>query len=155
MKKFILAVSSLAALLISPAASQDILALHPAYTEPSVALQPAIEGTWSFDSFPKETVAFRKAGDNFYILRAHSEGKASDFEAVFTRLGRVLLLDLFPIVPDTIGNSLFRKQILPAHSLYRVTLEKDSLRIAALNIKRVFSSSPDRQKRANRSKNLA
>jgi len=133
MKKSILAASYLAALLISPAASQDIRSLHAGYTEPSVTLQPVIEGTWSSDAFPQETLSFEKAGDNFYFLRYSEKGKTSQFEAVFTRLGKVLLLDIFPIVPETIGNALYRTQILPAHSLYRVQLEKDSFRIASLS----------------------
>ena len=132
MKKVVLAVFCLAAALISPAAAQDILAFHPAYAEPAAVLQPAIEGTWSVDAFPEQTLSFEKAGDNFYLLRHIEEGRTAEFEAVFTRIGKVLLLDLWPVLPETIGTAVARKQILPAHSLWRVRLEKDSCRIASL-----------------------
>jgi hypothetical protein len=133
MKKVILAGFCLAALVISPAASQDIFTFYPPYTEPSVVPQPTIEGKWSSDAFPRDTFSFEKAGDNFYFLRYNEGGETSQFEAVFTSLGQVLLLDLFPSVPDTIGNWLFRKHVLPAHSFYRVKLEKDSFRIASFS----------------------
>lgn len=140
MTKIILAVSCLTALLISPAAPQDILAFQPAYTEPSVVPQPTIEGAWSADVSPHETFAFDKAGDNFYLLRHTEQGKTSEFEAVFTRLGEVLLMDLLPIIPDTIGTSVSRGLILPAHSLFRVKLEKDAFRIAPLGYAWFYSN---------------
>lgn len=133
MKKAILALFCLAVFMINPAASQDILALHPAYTEPDAVLLPAIEGTWSSDAFSQDTLSFEKAGDNFYFMRYEEKGNASRFEAVFSRLGKMFLLDIFPVVPDAIGNWFFRKQVLATHSLYRVTLEKDAFRIASLD----------------------
>lgn len=132
MKKIILAMSCVASLLISSAPAQDILALHPAFTEPSAVLPSMIEGTWGSDLFAQETVSFEKAGDNFYVMRENEQGRTSLFEAVFTRLGETLILDLFPIIPDTIGTSDSRKMTLPAHLLCRVNLEKDALRVASL-----------------------
>jgi Domain of unknown function (DUF4185) len=132
-RQVILAASTLTAFVIGSASPQDILTLRPAYTEPSAVLVPMIEGTWLVDLSTRETIAFRKAGDNFYFLQLEEEGLASRFEAVFTNIGKELILDVLPVVPDAIGGPTFRKHLLQAHSLYRVTLTEDSLRISGLD----------------------
>ena len=123
----------LTAFLIGSASPQDILALQPAYTEPSAVLVPMIEGRWLIDSSTQEVISFRKAGDNFYFLELEEEGRTSRFEGVFMNIGKDLILDIFPVVPDAIGGTFFRKHLLQAHSLYRVTLTEDSLRISGLD----------------------
>ena len=116
-----------------PSVAQDVLSYHPAFFEGEAVLLPEIAGAWEIDLFGQDTVSFQRAGDNFYLVRVHSEGPSPRYEGVFTRIGNSVLLDLLPILTDSIGSGDYRKQLLEVHSLFRVTVDKDALHLASPN----------------------
>jgi len=114
------------------AVAQDIRTLYPVYSECGAVLMPAAEGVWVAHIFEKETISISRAGDNFYHVR-YSPAEASLFEAVFTRVGDVTLLELYPVIPDGVSNEFLRTHLVPSHSLCRVKFDKDTLELAPLN----------------------
>jgi hypothetical protein len=112
--------------------AQDVLTFHPLYTERDAILQPTAEGTWLTDFWGPYTVEIRKVGDNFYHVRTTLAQKSTLYEGVFTRSGETLMLDLLPVVSDSLGDEMFRRRIVAVHTPYRVILERDTLRLAAL-----------------------
>ena len=117
----------------TPLSAQDVLSLYPLFTERDAVLKPSLEGIWAIELFGGDTLSIQKAGDNFYHLRYVSGREPSSFEGGLVHVGNDLLLDLYPVVPDTIGNDYYREHLVKAHTLYRARLEKDTLRLAPLN----------------------
>lgn len=111
--------------------AQDVLSLHPLFAESDAVLEPAVEGRWSFEIFGIDTLLLEKVGDNFYHLRLPARSIRSWGEAVFTRVGDLLMMDLLPIMPESIGD--IRKNLIQAHSCYRVTIDVDTMRLAGIS----------------------
>ena len=120
-------------LTIHPLRAQEVLSLNPIFSERDAVLIPEFEGDWVLRSYERDTVSIQKTGDNFYHFRYVSDGESSVFEAGLVQLGSVLLLDLYPLVPDTLGNSFYRERAIGAHTSCKVSIEKDALRLAPLN----------------------
>jgi hypothetical protein len=120
-------------LLVNTLSGQEVRTLHPIFFERDAVLMPAAEGDWVLPSPESETVSIRKAGDNFYHLRYAAGGVSSLFEAGFIRVGNMPVLDLCPVIADTVGNSYYKEHLMGAHSSFRVSLENDTLRLASLN----------------------
>ncbi len=110
-------------------AAQKVLSLHPLFTEQTAVLVPGIEGTWYITQF-EQAIRFEKAGDNFYQLTYGSETNPSLFEAVFVRIGEQLFLDLQGSLPDTLGESDYRDGFLSGHSVYKLSMHKDTLHLS-------------------------
>jgi hypothetical protein len=123
---------------ITPLSAQEVSSLYSIFSERGAVLMPEIEGDWVLESFEPETVSFLKAGDNFYQMRYVSGGVSSLFEAGFIRVGNRLLLDLCPVISDTVGNSYYKEHLLGAHSLAGVSLQNDTLRLAGLSYRWFF-----------------
>lgn len=118
--------------LLSKAQSQEVLALHPLYTEQTAVLIPEIEGLWNIPDF-NMTVSFEKAGDNFYRLEYGSETNVSTFEAVFVKIKDEMYLDLTGVMSDTLGDDVYRNSFVTVHSLYKIQMSKDTLQLYETN----------------------
>jgi hypothetical protein len=103
--------------------------LHPFYTEDDVVFSEALPGVWIDDS--GETCKFTKSGDNYYELLILDD-EPQRFEARLIDLGGVTFLDLYP---KPLGKeiNLYPENFVPAHTLARVTIGKDSISIAMMD----------------------
>src|SRR5262245_32579352 len=104
--------------------------LHPFYTEKDVVFNEALLGVWMED--PDGGICqFTKSGDNFYEFLIVGE-KPERYEARLFELGGATYLDLYP---KPLGNEidLYPENFVPAHSLLRVTIAKDSISIAIMD----------------------
>jgi hypothetical protein len=73
------------------------------------------------------TITFQPTGDNFYRLKYGTESNPSNFEAVFVKINGQLFLDLAGSLPDRLGDGEYRNAFIPAHTIYKVKIIKDSL----------------------------
>jgi hypothetical protein len=103
--------------------------LHPFFTDKDVVFNEALLGVWMDDSGAK--CKFTKSGDNHYELLIMDE-KPARFEARLIDLGGATFLDLYP---KPLGEeiNLYPENFVPAHSLARVTIDKDSISIAMMD----------------------
>ena len=103
--------------------------LHPFFTDEDVVFNEALLGVWLSDSGAK--CLFTKSGDNHYELLYVDEGPAR-FEARLIELGGATFLDLYP---KPLGKEidLYPANLVPAHTLARVTIGKESISIAMMD----------------------
>ena len=118
---------------ITSTSAQDVLSINPLFMEHDAVLMPELEGEWRFELFEEDTIIIKKIGDNFYHLRYLSGEAPSLFECGIVRIGNDLLLDLLPILSETIENDYYKEHFLSAHSFYRIKLEGDTFHLALLN----------------------
>jgi hypothetical protein len=111
---------------LSAGYSQDVLSLHPLFTEQDAVLISGIEGTWDIPAFDM-TVSFQRAGDNFYLVKYGSVNNPSTFEAVFVKIRDEVYLDLTGIMSDTLGDEDYRSSFLNTHTFYKIRMSKDTL----------------------------
>lgn len=122
-----------------------VRSLHPLFDKEDLVYEPALVGTWA-EKDRKNTWTFTKSGDKAYSLvyyeqehgspRMESKGESAEFTAHLGRLGKFTFLDLFPEERDEYGNTrntLYNLHILPAHTIWRVWLEGQVLRLALLD----------------------
>jgi len=102
--------------------------LHPFFTDRDVVFDEALLGVWKDDS--DGACKFTKSGDNHYELLIMDE-KPARYEARLIELGGATFLDLYP-KPLSGEVDLYPGNIVPAHSLARVTIGKDSISIATM-----------------------
>ena len=102
--------------------------LHPYFTDKDIVFNEALLGVWIDDS--GGTCKFTKSGDNHYELLIMEE-KPARFEARLIELGGENFLDLYP-KPLNGEVDLYPSNIVPAHSLARATIDKDSISIAIM-----------------------
>jgi hypothetical protein len=103
--------------------------LHPFFTDKDIVFNESLLGVWIDDS--GGTCKFTKSGDNYYELLVMGE-KPTRFEARLIEVGGATFLDLYP-KPLGEALDLYPSNIVPAHSLARVTIAKDSISIAMLD----------------------
>jgi hypothetical protein len=113
--------------------AQKVLTVQPVFSEPDALLNDEVIGSWQLDLFGIDTLTFEKAGDNFYYLYFSSQNTMPQFEAVFTRISNLLLLDLSPVIPDSIIGALQNDNVIKAHSVVRVSTQGDTLHLALMN----------------------
>jgi hypothetical protein len=104
--------------------------LHPFYTDKDIVFNEDLLGLWIDD--PDGGICnFTKSGDNFYELLIVGE-KPERFEARLFEIGGVTFLDLYP-KPLGDETSLYPENFVPAHSLARVTIARDTLTISMMD----------------------
>ena len=104
--------------------------LQPLYTDKDTLFDPALVGTWEGK---EESWLIRRSEGNFYQLTVKpAKGAPATFEGRLVELGTARFLDLYPGEPD-IQNDLYKMHLVPAHSISRIRLERDTLRVAMLD----------------------
>jgi len=103
--------------------------LHPFFTDQDVVFNEALLGVWISDSGKK--CLFTRSGDKHYEL-LYVEDESARFEAQLVELGGATFFDLYPKPLDK-GNGFYFANLVPAHTLARVTIGKDSISIALMN----------------------
>jgi len=127
-----------------------VASLLPLFEDSYLVAEPGLIGTWKAAE-GADTWTFEKAGGNEYLLvqkQAQFDldhvggqpskkvpGDAARFRARLGSLGGNLFLDLYPADEDnpTAHNDLLNAHLIPAHTLARVWLAKDSLKIIFLD----------------------
>ncbi|MCI0389724.1 MAG: hypothetical protein MOB07_13310 [Acidobacteria bacterium] len=103
--------------------------LHPFFIDEDIVFNDELLGEWINDS--GEKCKFTKSGANQYEFLFVDEEPAP-FKARLVELDGVMYLDLFPKDSDrSIGPYL--ANIVPAHTLARVTITEDSFSIAMMD----------------------
>jgi hypothetical protein len=103
--------------------------LHPFYTDKDIIFNEALLGVWMDDS--GGTCKFTKSGDNYYDLLVLNDEPVR-FEARLIDLGGVTFLDLYP---KPLGKeiNLYPEHFVPAHTLARVTIARDTISISLMD----------------------
>lgn len=118
--------------------------LNPLYTEADLVLDNGLLGSWVEEE--GDRWKFERSVGNSYTLTYQEMGMDSDppeepgkpakFEAHLVRLGDDLFMDLYPDShPDgfDIENELLAWHLVPAHSISRIWIDKDAIRIGLLD----------------------
>jgi hypothetical protein len=129
-----------------------VVSLLPLFDDGYLVSEPGLLGTWkTVDS--ADTWTFEKAeGLEYLLIQRQAEyvlekvpgeerppkkvpGDTVRFRARLGRLGVGLFLDLVPAEKDNpvVHNDLYNAHMIPGHTLARVLLDKDSLRIIFLD----------------------
>src|SRR5262245_30726772 len=103
--------------------------LHPFFTDEDIVFNETLLGRWISDS--GENCLFTKSGESNYGL-LYMDGGPTRFEARLIELGGATFLDLSP-KPLSKEIDLYPANLVPAHTLARVTISKDSIAIAMMN----------------------
>ncbi len=111
---------------------QDLRTLNPVFTEQTATLIKEVEGEWFFKALDTR-ISIKKAGENFYHFIYGNDKKRSVFEAVFSTCNKGIILDLAPILPDTLADDFFRESFQTTHHLFKVDTGDSMLFISGLN----------------------
>jgi len=103
--------------------------LHPFFTEKDIVFNESLLGVWIKDS--GEKCKFTKAGDDHYEL-LYVDEEPMWFEARLIDLGGATFLDLYPKLPSK-HIDVDTGSFVPAHTLARVAIGKDSISIAFMD----------------------
>ena len=133
-------VFAIAATLAERVDAQDILSLCSPFADRDARVLTKVEGTWCIDSADGDTLSIKRVGDNFYSVRYVSARQPSLFEGMFGRVGDDIMLDLLPVVPDTMGNEYARKHLITAHTLFKMNIGTETLGLAPMNYRWFYDS---------------
>jgi hypothetical protein len=129
-----------------------VVSLLPLFDDGYLVSEPGLLGTWKVAD-DADTWTFEKAEGMEYLLTQSQAqydleksvgsgtpakkvpGDTVRFQARLGRLGAGLFLDLVPAEKDNpvVHNDLYNAHMIPGHTLARVWLDKDSLRIVFLD----------------------
>jgi hypothetical protein len=125
-----------------------VISLLPLFDDGYLVSEPGLLGTWKTAN-DANTWAFEKADELEYLLTQRQTeyelekspeprkvpGDTVRFRARLGRLGAGLFLDLIPEGKGNpvVRNDLYNAHMIPGHTLARVWLDKDSLRIIFLD----------------------
>ena len=117
---------------------QQIVSLHPLYTEEDLVSEPALEGFWVLEGNGEFAMIKATGSDSYQITYTMTEifkgGGESQYEAHLVRLGDHLFLDIFP--DERAMEELSDKQvgypIIWGHTFLRIEIEEDVLRVTFL-----------------------
>jgi len=103
--------------------------LHPFFTDKDVVFDNALLGAWVNDSGDK--CLFTKSGADHYEL-LFVDDSSSRFEARLIELGGVKFLDLYPKTQGR-NSDPCPPNFVPAHTIARLTIDKDSISMAMMD----------------------
>jgi len=125
-----------------------VVSLLPLFDDGYLVSEPGLLGTWQVKG-DADTWTFEMADGMEYLLTQRQveydlekypeskkvPGDTVRFKARLGRLGAGLFLDLIPAEKDNpvVHNDLYNAHMIPGHTLARVWLDKDSLRIIFLD----------------------
>ncbi|MBI3492985.1 MAG: hypothetical protein HY047_14580 [Acidobacteria bacterium] len=104
-----------------------VLSLQPAYDDASVAFDEALAGQWE-NADDQTSATIEQAQWRSYKITYTDRFAARTFQGNLTKIGTASYLDLTEIR----GND-FGPYLVPAHGLFRVTLDGDTLTAADLD----------------------
>ena len=118
-----------------------VTSIHPLYTEKDLVFMPELLGIWRGEDEDEDLWIFEQSGKNAYELTikesVESKGiqeyeETGIYESHLVKLGKFLFLDLYP---DERIIEEFEDEIhlVPTHSIWRIWIEKDVIRLAWLD----------------------
>jgi hypothetical protein len=110
------------------------VSLSPLYTEEQLVTVPGLVGTWGSDDDGKEQmVVTREAGRSYRAIFFEGEDQPTSFEVHLVRIDETLYWDMTPD-PEEVDDNGYEPYLVPAHALFRVSLEGDTLMLDALDM---------------------
>ena len=104
-----------------------VVSLHPVYDPETIGFDAALVGAWVGDE-DTSTVTFDRGEWHSYHITIVDGSKTTKLSARLTRVGDLQLLDVSPLdgidIPDL---------QIPVHAIYRITVDGDTVSVAALN----------------------
>lgn len=111
--------------------------LQPLFTEADVDFDPTLVGSWA-DEKGDVSFTFEKSGKTGYRLTVTEKEAERDvsgiFESHLVRLGGFQFLDFYPEPPE-IGDCFYKFHLMRAHTIARVWVEREHVRLALFNSK--------------------
>jgi len=128
-----------------------VVSLHPLFTKVDAVAEPALVGLWAAED-GEGTWVFQESGENSYDLLSTENGKTAKFRAHLGRLGESLFLDisLISFTEAGVTDSLPLIHLIPAHTIWRIWIEGDVLRLAILDVRVLKNASTDETARIAR-----
>jgi hypothetical protein len=105
--------------------------LHAIYTEKDLVFDTGLLGTWT-DKEGKNRMVFVRSGEKAYDLYYTEDGDSRRFEARLAQVGEYRFLDLRPAEPGMM-NGFYQMHLIRAHTIARVWIEANVLRLAFLD----------------------
>ncbi|MBI3005004.1 MAG: hypothetical protein HYY49_06260 [Ignavibacteriales bacterium] len=104
--------------------------LHPLYSDKTLVFDQNLVGSWVDQDSSMWT--FIQTGQKSYELVYTEKGSPGRFKAHLVKLGKFVFLDLFPEEP-VLQNGFYKFHLVPVHSILRVWIEENTLRMAMLD----------------------
>jgi hypothetical protein len=112
-----------------------VVSLQPFYTKLDLEADPGLAGTWK-DQEGDVSFTFEEGEKKEYTMvikeREGGQETSGEFEARLMRLGGTWFIDLFP-KNSSGGNEFYRSFFFRGHSIARVELGQDSMKMAFMN----------------------
>lgn len=114
--------------------------INPFYTDGAVTDAPAVHGEWYLTAEGDDDVSgiYQKAWVfSKGAIKTFKKGVGSTLDATYFKVEGALFVDLFPGEPDEgmRPNSWWTAHVLPVHSMCKVDLAGDTLRLIPLDIR--------------------
>lgn len=109
-----------------------IPSLHPLYTENDLVFEPSLLGNW-VEKGGEVSYEFITNDSSSYTMIYTEDSIPSKFTAYLTNVGDHLFLDLLPEKPEC-GNEFHKEYLIPTHSFFKVSIEKDVLTLDGLDV---------------------
>jgi len=121
-----------------------VRSLYPLFTEDDLIINPKLIGTRT-ERDGKNIWIFEKSGEKSYELRYYQaeygdvlgkmeRGDTAKFIAQLGKLGKYYFLDISPGETNTkVKNGFYNFHLLPVHSISRIWIEGDTLRLSLLD----------------------
>jgi len=131
----VLALAGVAAAGCDDSGNPFVVSLQPFYTKVDLEADPGLSGTWR-DKEGDVSFAFEAGTEKEYTLVVkETDGEretSGEFEAHLMRLGGALFMDIYP-KNNSGGDEFYRIHFFRGHSIARVELGQDSMKMAFLN----------------------
>ncbi len=107
--------------------------LHRLYDKQTTVSDDGLPGRWVQED-DETTWTFEANEDGYKVQVAEKDGKSGRFEAHLVRLGDLLFMDLYPSTKDRPDmTDLYALHLVPAHTLWRVQRQGDTLKLHVMN----------------------
>ena len=121
-----LTLSSMALIMVLMLGCIPVSSLQPLYTDDNLIFNPEIVGTWIEDDGDSWIFQKSEKNDKAYRLTVTEDEDSLNFQVHMLKLDKYTFLDIYP---EGLNKILF----IPAHAIFRVTLEGDSLGLSFLD----------------------
>ena len=105
--------------------------VQPFYTDKDVVFDKDLLGTWKVAD-KEDSLMFRKASDDSYYVVSYEDGKAEVYRAYLFELMRIRYLDV-TVSQDRESRPAGAGQSIAVHTLWKVVIDGDTLRIYGLD----------------------
>lgn len=121
-----------------------VRSIYPLFMENDLVYKDELLGVWK-EKEGKNTWIFEKGtGKNYILLHHEAEftgspgskipGDTAKFAAQLGKLGKYFFLDIYPESPNTkVKNDFFNFHLLPLHTISRIWIGADTLRLSMLD----------------------